>query len=158
MFDAVSLSVTNLLRAHKAPVSHIAINHDGTLVATASDKGTVIRVFGLPDGDKRYEFRRGSYSARIWSIGFNLKSTLMAVSSDTETVHVFRLGGGSGASLSRRAGSGGGHDWENGEDRYSSSSSQGGGLIGNGGGGGGGDLTSAGYDAIVAQKRKEHSS
>ncbi|GAA6011894.1 hypothetical protein JCM11491_000094 [Sporobolomyces phaffii] len=158
LFDSVSLSVTNLLRAHKSPLSHISINSTGTLLASASEKGTVIRVFGLPDGDKKYEFRRGSYSARIWSIGWNLKSTLMAVSSDTETVHVFRLGAGATGAAGGSAGARGvaGNDWENGEDRYNpggpSASSQG--QITNGGG----DLTPAGYDAIVEQKRKEHSS
>ncbi|GAA5893737.1 phosphoinositide binding protein ATG18 [Sporobolomyces salmoneus] len=154
LFDAVSLSVTNLLRAHKSPLSHISINQSGTLLASSSEKGTVIRVFGLPDGEKKYEFRRGSYSAKIWSIGFNLKSTLMAVSSDTETVHIFKLGTGNSSATRGGGGGGAGNDWENGEDRYSSSGSSQGMILG----GGGGDLTTAGYDAIVAQKRKDLSS
>lgn len=153
LFDSVSLSVTNLLRAHKSPLSHISINSTGTLLASSSEKGTVIRVFSLPDGEKKYEFRRGSYSAKIYSIGWNLKSTLMAVSSDTETVHIFKLGGNSnntsGGSLTR--GGGGGNDWENGEDRYN-------GTNNGSGGNNGGDLTREGYDQIVEQKRKDLSS
>lgn len=60
-------------------------------MATASDKGTVIRVFSVPNGEKVFQFRRGSYSARIFSISFNAVSTLLAVSSDTDTVHIFKL-------------------------------------------------------------------
>ncbi|CAB4377482.1 unnamed protein product [Rhizophagus irregularis] len=78
---------------HNAPS---AINSEGTLLATASDKGTVIRVFSIPNAQKLYQFRRGSYPARIHSISFNLVSSLLCVSSDTETVHIFKLGGNTG--------------------------------------------------------------
>ncbi|GAA5947989.1 hypothetical protein JCM3765_007058 [Sporobolomyces pararoseus] len=151
LFDSVSLSVTNLIRAHKSPLSHISINSTGTFLASSSEKGTVIRVFSLPDGDKKFEFRRGSYSAKIYSIAWNLKSSLMAVSSDTETVHIFKLTTTNNNNTSTRGG--GGNDWENGEDRYSSNN---GNLLTTGGTGG--DLTREGYDQIVEQKRKDFSS
>lgn len=114
IFDALSLQVVNIVQAHKSPVSCIAMNSDGTLLATASDKvintvrprvvmwlpsklnhfviqGTVIRVFTIPDARKVFQFRRGSYPAKIYSISFNLVSTLLCVSSATETVHIFKL-------------------------------------------------------------------
>ena len=99
LFDAVSLSVTNIIQAHKTPVAILSLNPTGTLLATASDKGTVIRVFSVPNGDKLHEFRRGSYPAKIYSISFNAVSSLLCVSSDTETVHIFKLskGGDKGA-------------------------------------------------------------
>jgi autophagy-related protein 18 len=98
LFDAISLSVTNIIQAHKSPLAAVSINPAGTLLATASDKGTVIRVFGIPNGDKVAQFRRGSYPARIFSISFNAVSSLLCVSSDTETVHIFKFarGGGGG--------------------------------------------------------------
>ena len=78
------------------------------MLATASDKGTVIRVFSIPNGDKIAQFRRGTKSARIFSLSFNAASTLLAVTSDSETVHIFRLNGqsrpsGSGASKADQA-------------------------------------------------------
>jgi autophagy-related protein 18 len=81
----------NVLKAHNSPLSCIALNNDGTLLATASEKGTIIRVFSIPDAQKLYQFRRGSIPARIFSMSFNSKSTLLSVSSATETVHIFRL-------------------------------------------------------------------
>lgn len=97
IFDLLSLSVTNVIQAHKTPISALALNSTGTLLATASDKGTVIRVFSLPAAQKLHQFRRGSYAARIYSLNFNAVSTLLAVSSDTETVHIFKLAGSKGA-------------------------------------------------------------
>jgi autophagy-related protein 18 len=61
-------------------------------------QGTVIRVFYIPSADKVYQFRRGSYPAKIYSMSFNLVSTLLCVSSDTETVHIFKLSQDSSAS------------------------------------------------------------
>jgi autophagy-related protein 18 len=61
------------------------------MLATASDKGTVVRVFSVPDAKKLWQFRRGSSSARIWSINFNLSSTLLSVSSDSSTIHIYKL-------------------------------------------------------------------
>jgi len=62
------------------------------MLATASDKGTVIRVWSIPGADKLYQFRRGTREARIYSMNFNLVSTLLAVSSAHDTVHIFKLG------------------------------------------------------------------
>jgi len=39
-----------------------------------------------------YQFRRGSMPSRIYSMSFNTTSTLLCVSSATETVHIFKLG------------------------------------------------------------------
>jgi len=91
IFDALTPSVTNIIQAHKSPLACLQLNSTGTLLATSSDKGTVIRVFSIPNGDKIHQFRRGTYTARIFSINFNPMSTLLAVSSDTETVHIYKL-------------------------------------------------------------------
>ncbi|ORZ00918.1 WD40-repeat-containing domain protein [Syncephalastrum racemosum] len=94
ILDALSLQLVNIVQAHKSPVSHVVMNSEGTLLATASEKGTVIRVFSIPDANKVYQFRRGSYPAKIYSMSFNLVSSLLCVSSDTETVHIFKLSTG----------------------------------------------------------------
>ena len=91
LFDTLTLSALNVIQAHKSPIACLALNSTGTMLATASDKGTVVRVFSVPDAKKLWQFRRGSSSARIWSINFNLTSTLVTVSSDSSTIHIYRL-------------------------------------------------------------------
>lgn len=91
IFDTMKLEAINVVEAHKSPLSCMAFNTEGTRLATASDKGTIIRVFSVPDAGKLYQFRRGSMPARIFSMAFNIASTLLCVSSATETVHIFKL-------------------------------------------------------------------
>lgn len=93
LFDAMKLEAVNVVEAHRSPLSHIAMNGEGTMLATASDKGTIIRVFSVPQAEKLHQFRRGSIPSSIYHMSFNLNSTLLCVSSATETVHIFRLGG-----------------------------------------------------------------
>ena len=92
LFDALKLEAINVVEAHKSPLSCIIFNTEGTIMATASDKGTIIRVFSIPDGNKLYQFRRGSMPSRIFSMAFNITATLLCVSSASETIHIFKLG------------------------------------------------------------------
>lgn len=91
IFDAIKLEAINVIEAHRSPLACITLNSEGTLLATSSDKGTIIRVFSVPDGHKLYQFRRGSMPSRIYSMSFNTTSTLLCVSSSTETIHIFKL-------------------------------------------------------------------
>ncbi|KAG6022781.1 autophagy protein [Claviceps sp. Clav32 group G5] len=91
VFDTVSLKAVNVIEAHRSPLSCISLNNDGSLLATASETGTIIRVFSVPRGQKIYQFRRGTYPSTIYSMSFNLSSTLLCVSSTSDTVHIFRL-------------------------------------------------------------------
>lgn len=92
LFDALKMEAINVVEAHRSPLSCITVNNAGTLLATASDKGTIIRVFAIPSARKLYQFRRGSMPSRIYSMSFNTTSSLLCVSSATDTVHVFKLG------------------------------------------------------------------
>lgn len=91
LYDLNKMEEVTVIQAHQTPVSYVAVNNEGTMMATASEKGTVIRIFSIPDGKKLYQFRRGSMPARIYCMSFNATSTLLCVSSATETVHVFKL-------------------------------------------------------------------
>jgi autophagy-related protein 18 len=92
IFDTVTIKAVNVIEAHRSPLSCLCLNNEGTLLATASETGTIIRVFSVPRGQKLYQFRRGTYPSRIYSMSFNLSSTLLCVSSTSDTVHIFRLG------------------------------------------------------------------
>lgn len=92
LFDAIKLEAINVIEAHRSPLSCVTFNNEGSVMATASDKGTIIRVFSIPAAHKLYQFRRGSMPSRIYSMAFNITSTLLCVSSATETIHIFKLG------------------------------------------------------------------
>ncbi|KAI8435910.1 hypothetical protein MSG28_004095 [Choristoneura fumiferana] len=81
----------HLITAHEAPLSCLALNVGGTRLATASTKGTLIRVFDTATGQKLAELRRGAHQATIYCINFNHTSTNLCVTSDHGTVHVFSL-------------------------------------------------------------------
>ena len=48
-----------MIPAHDSPLAAIAFDASGSKLATASEKGTVIRVFSIPNGKRVFEFRRG---------------------------------------------------------------------------------------------------
>lgn len=81
-----------MIPAHDSPLAALAFSPTGQRVATASEKGTVIRVFSVSDGAKLYEFRRGvKRCVSISSLSFSMCSQFLCCSSNTETVHVFKL-------------------------------------------------------------------
>lgn len=61
-------------------------------------------MFSIPAAERLYEFRRGVRGAHIHCITFNTVSTLLAVSSATDTVHIFKLKGGGEGERKRPAG------------------------------------------------------
>ncbi|VDL71118.1 unnamed protein product [Nippostrongylus brasiliensis] len=92
LFDSKNLSAVNTFTAHDGPLACLKFSCDGTMIATASVKGTVIRVYSVPLGSRLFEFRRGmSRCVTIYSLAFSADSTYLCSSSNTETVHVFKL-------------------------------------------------------------------
>ncbi|GJN05697.1 hypothetical protein PR202_ga23350 [Eleusine coracana subsp. coracana] len=69
----------------------MALTLDGLLLATASMKGTLIRIFNTMDGTRLQEVRRGLDKAEIYSIALSPNVQWLAVSSDKGTVHIFSL-------------------------------------------------------------------
>jgi WD40 repeat protein len=54
-----------VFKAHNHPIQCIALNLNGNLIASASSKGTLVRVFNAESTHLLYEFRRGSNNAII---------------------------------------------------------------------------------------------
>ena len=79
------------IKAHENTIEIIEINFTGTKFSSASDKGTIIRIFNIKDDTLIHEFRRGTEQAIIYNISFDLNDTLLVVSSNRPTVHLFAL-------------------------------------------------------------------
>jgi WD40 repeat protein len=84
-----NLNVTK--QAHESSISALALSQDGKMCATASDKGTLIRIFGTKDGAQVQELRRGMDKAEIHSLSFDKQCHWLACTSDKGTVHIFSL-------------------------------------------------------------------
>ncbi|XP_072961135.1 autophagy-related protein 18a-like [Typha angustifolia] len=82
---------TKFVMAHDSRIACFALSQDGRLIATASTKGTLIRIFSTHDGTLLQEVRRGADRAEIFSLAFSADMQWLAVSSDKGTVHVFSL-------------------------------------------------------------------
>jgi len=81
-------------KAHESSLSALVISQDGKMCATASDKGTLIRVFSTEDATLLQELRRGADKADIHSIAFDKLCYWLACTSDKGTVHIFSLAEG----------------------------------------------------------------
>ncbi|KAH7731990.1 WD repeat domain phosphoinositide-interacting protein 3-like protein [Aphelenchoides avenae] len=79
------------VKAHAHALSALQYNNSGTLLATASVKGTLIRIFDAMKGVILREFHRGTNSAMISCINFSKDSTYLCVASDRPTVHIYSL-------------------------------------------------------------------
>ncbi|KAK0878325.1 Phosphatidylinositol 3,5-bisphosphate-binding protein [Friedmanniomyces endolithicus] len=80
-----------VLRAHNSSLRCLAVSDDGALLATASEQGTLIRVYSLSNLDQVAEFRRGSDHAIIFSLAFSPGNRWLACTSDKGTLHIFDL-------------------------------------------------------------------
>ncbi|KAM0838089.1 hypothetical protein ACQ4PT_061202 [Festuca glaucescens] len=82
---------TKFINAHSSRVACFALSQDGRLIATASTKGTLVRIFNATEGNLLQEVRRGADRAEIYSLAFSNNLQYLAVSSDKGTIHVFNL-------------------------------------------------------------------
>ncbi|KAF8394790.1 hypothetical protein HHK36_018726 [Tetracentron sinense] len=107
------LKMTKFINAHDSQIACYTLTMDGLLLATASTKGTLIRIFNTMDGTRLQEelaeiqssgavllflkfsrtsqVRRGVDKAEIHSIALSSNVQWLAVSSDKGTVHIFSL-------------------------------------------------------------------
>eukprot|EP00767_Chilomastix_cuspidata_P003214 gnl/Chilomastix_cuspidata/3329.p1 GENE.gnl/Chilomastix_cuspidata/3329~~gnl/Chilomastix_cuspidata/3329.p1 ORF type:complete len:338 (+),score=126.84 gnl/Chilomastix_cuspidata/3329:33-1016(+) len=79
------------LDAHDRPLTALALSANGALLATACERGTVVHVYDAETGALLHEFKRGSRPADVASLAFNADASLLALSSDKSTVHLFAL-------------------------------------------------------------------
>eukprot|EP00929_Paragymnodinium_shiwhaense_P057854 TRINITY_DN28976_c0_g1_i1.p1 TRINITY_DN28976_c0_g1~~TRINITY_DN28976_c0_g1_i1.p1 ORF type:complete len:429 (-),score=44.55 TRINITY_DN28976_c0_g1_i1:268-1554(-) len=80
---------TMTIGAHQTSLAAMAITYGGSLLATASETGTIVRVYDTNTGAKLQELRRGADKAEVHSLAFSPTGEWLVVASDRGTVHVF---------------------------------------------------------------------
>lgn len=82
---------TMIIKAHKSEIQLIKLNRQGTMVATCSKKGTLIRIMNVQNGTLINEFRRGIENAEIYDMEFSPRGSKLAVISNKQTLHIFEI-------------------------------------------------------------------
>jgi hypothetical protein len=83
---------TQTIIAQDDKVSYLAINYNGTLLATSNEKGNIIKIYSCSDGAFLKVFKRGSGKVDYIYICFDNDNKFMAVSSNKGTIHIFSMG------------------------------------------------------------------
>jgi WD40 repeat protein len=89
--------------AHENNIVALAINENGTLIATASESGTNIHVYDTETGTMKYKLRRGTTSTEIYDICFDQNSKQLACVSKNGTVHIWDLTNGEETSTNKKS-------------------------------------------------------
>ena len=92
IYDALyPTAIKTQIKAHKSPILKMCLNNEGDRLATCSCKGTIIRIFSIPKGEKLCTFKRGISSAFIFCLNFSRNSEKLISTSDTGMVHIFDI-------------------------------------------------------------------
>lgn len=84
-------SSKRVLKAHSHPLRCLALSDDASLLATASEQGTLNHVYNTTTLDQLANFRRGVDQAIVHSLAFSPGNRWMASTSDKGTLHIFDL-------------------------------------------------------------------
>ncbi|CEL59707.1 WD repeat domain phosphoinositide-interacting protein 3 OS=Xenopus tropicalis GN=wdr45b PE=2 SV=1 [Rhizoctonia solani AG-1 IB] len=80
-----------IIVAHESKLAALSLTASGRLLATASHRGTLVRVWDTRSRAMTRELRRGSDRADIYGVAFRGDEQEVCVWSDKGTVHVFKL-------------------------------------------------------------------
>lgn len=128
--DSASPGPSAIIAAHESALSVLTLSPCGSLLATMSDKGTLVRLWSTfqPGQDHKHgrhtrssssrvkigfrkvrELRRGLDTAKIHDVSFSPDSRWLAVVSETGTIHLFFLSDLASSVTGKHSGSGGGN-------------------------------------------------
>eukprot|EP00730_Choanoeca_flexa_P000069 TRINITY_DN10030_c0_g3_i1.p1 TRINITY_DN10030_c0_g3~~TRINITY_DN10030_c0_g3_i1.p1 ORF type:complete len:382 (+),score=32.33 TRINITY_DN10030_c0_g3_i1:162-1307(+) len=79
-----------MFQAHQHALAQLALSSTGRKLASASTRGTIVRVFNARTGDQLCEFRRGLTPAIVAGLVFSRDASLLCACSD-RTAHLYHL-------------------------------------------------------------------
>lgn len=88
--DTYTLQPLGAVLAHRTPVRAMRLNPTGQLLATASARGTVLRLWAVPSFTMLCSFRRGANECCIHGLAFATDSLHLMAAAANGTVHIFR--------------------------------------------------------------------
>lgn len=102
VYDTIKLKPRLIYKAHDSSLAKATISSDNKKIATASSKGTIIRVCHLEELDEDdvskplkisqiTNLRRGHHITKINCLSFSLDSLILGCGSESNTIHFFRL-------------------------------------------------------------------
>lgn len=80
-----------ILVAHESSLTTLTAAPSGALIATTSNKGTLVRIWDAYSGSLVRELRRGTDPAEIYGVAFRPDEQEVCVWSDKGTIHVFHI-------------------------------------------------------------------
>ena len=89
--DVLCTHAVNTVHVSDHALAALCLSASGTLLASASERGTVLRVFSLPSGAKLRELRRGTRPGVIHSLSISIDEQLLCAATGTGTLHVFKI-------------------------------------------------------------------
>eukprot|EP01130_Rhizamoeba_saxonica_P015634 TRINITY_DN7061_c1_g1_i2.p1 TRINITY_DN7061_c1_g1~~TRINITY_DN7061_c1_g1_i2.p1 ORF type:complete len:305 (-),score=46.49 TRINITY_DN7061_c1_g1_i2:44-958(-) len=80
-----------LIHAHDNAIQCMALSKNGDKLATASKKGTLIRIWDTTSGEEIKCVRRGAAAVEIHSLDFSDDEEYLCLSSSNKTIHIFNI-------------------------------------------------------------------
>lgn len=80
-----------IINAHNSLIKCMRLNYKGNIIATASVRGTIVRIFNTETGLMIKEFRRGLESTVIHSLDFDYFDNWLTCICQTGTIHIWKL-------------------------------------------------------------------
>lgn len=90
IYDLLSQGIKEI-KAHKSPIFRMCLNNEGNLLATCSIKGTIIRIFSIPSGEKLYTFRSGFDNILNFCLNFSKDSKKLISTFNNGFLYIFNI-------------------------------------------------------------------
>lgn len=87
----VDKAIDMFILAHDIEVGALAVNPEGTLIASASARGHIIKLYSTDSGEVVQELKRGNSKAEIGQIVFHPELYLLACTSSKTSIHIFEF-------------------------------------------------------------------
>ncbi|CAN8100268.1 unnamed protein product [Discula destructiva] len=87
----VATGDVSMILGHDAPLRALSFSQDGEMLASASEKGTMIHIYNTRNCATICEVRRGMDQAHVFDLCFSPSGALLASTSDKGTLHIFDI-------------------------------------------------------------------